>query len=573
MRLQSQSEIFRDVFSSTRQKIRNPLHMLISYAELISEQNSEKTDSQLSRQISQLLSLCEKALYDTHLALDTTAFDPTQTPVEIFETTRKSFLDSSAEIVLISKELADLVEGGSSESLKRDVGKLLHAATNFAASTGSLEMLPNADLLHTAPPAVSIPVQNVQSTEEPLIAKIEYRGLLLVVDDDEGNRDVLSRRLLRDRYEVMLAESGKQALRMLRRYDFDLVLLDIMMPEMDGIAVLAELKRDQRLNELPVVMITAVDDVETIAGCIEAGADDYLLKPFNPVLLRARINALLERKRLQDEQKRQRMNLETVLNESRRQKEQAEQLLLNILPISVAEELKEFGSVQPMYFEDVTIVFADLVGFTASTEQLPADELVQALNEHFTACDRIVSRYGLAKLKTIGDCYMFAGGIPIRNPSHPVDSVLAAMEMIDSIRVLNQTHQVDWQLRIGMHTGSVIAGVVGIHKFAFDIWGDAVNFSSRVEACGESNRINLSSYTFVRVKDFFAGERREKVKIKEGKEVEMYFIAGLAARLLGQGTASGLSAFQARYSTYFKKALPTFPPSLFPKLGEPSEDA
>jgi adenylate cyclase len=370
----------------------------------------------------------------------------------------------------------------------------------------------------------------------------------------------LSRRLLRDGCEVMLAETGRQALRMARRYAFDLILLDIMMPEMDGIMVLAEIRKDPKLRRLPVIMISAVDDVESIVRCIELGADDYLPKPFNPVILRARVNALLERKRLQDNEARKTEELQRAFAEIEQQRRKAEELLLNILPSSIAEELQTAGCVEPMYFEDVTIAFADFVGFTLSTEQLPADELVTILSKYFTAFDNIMRRYDLEKLKTIGDCYMFAGGLPIRSPSHPVDTILGAFEMLRVTQEMSREGPVSWQLRIGVHTGPVVAGVVGIHKFSFDIWGDAVNFSSRMEASGAPGRVNLSPNTYARVKDFFACEKRGKIKIKDGREVEMYFVNGIASGLLANKSATTpLKSFGQRYHAYFRKDLPAFP--------------
>jgi class 3 adenylate cyclase len=348
---------------------------------------------------------------------------------------------------------------------------------------------------------------------------------------------------------------------MLQRYEFDIVLLDIMMPGMDGYAVLERFKKDPALLHLPVIMITAVDEMESVVRCIELGADDYLLKPFNPVLLRARINALLEQKRLRDAEKRKTAELERLFAEVETERRKTRELLLNILPHSVAEELQTAGSVRPMYFEDVTIVFADIVGFTLSTEQLPADELVDILHEYFTAFDQIISRNGLEKLKTIGDCYMFAGGIPVRKPSHPVDSVLAAFEMVNTMKKISEHGRVNWQLRIGIHTGPVIAGVVGINKFAFDIWGDAVNFSSRMEACGAPGRINLSASSYARVKDFFACEKREKIRIKDGREVDTYFVNGIAPGLLEHKKLAPAHAFEQRYHTYFRSqphGLPAF---------------
>jgi class 3 adenylate cyclase len=207
------------------------------------------------------------------------------------------------------------------------------------------------------------------------------------------------------------------------------------------------------------------------------------------------------------------------------------------------------------------------VGFTLATEQLPADELVNILHRYFTAFDSIMERYGLEKLKTIGDCYMFAGGCPVRNPSHPVDVILAAFDMIHATREMARQGPVDWQLRIGVHTGPVIAGVVGIHKFTFDIWGDAVNFSSRMESSSEAGRINLSANTYSRVKDFFACEKRGRIKIKDGREVEMHFVKGIAAGLLANTSVAPVPAFEQRYRTYFRKNLQSFPELLAKMAG------
>lgn len=548
-----------------RSKIRSPLHKLISYAELISEDEACQANVAMIGEIDKLLRICEAIQHQTQAAFERAIIEETDPRNAVSQ----AISEYSPDLQVIQRRLEQLGAEKPSERLQHDVAAICQTIESFGDALSRLATVELIEPPVQAAPPVSVPPSSIPRARDQLIAQVEYRGLLLVVDDDEGNRDVLSRRLLRDGYEVMLAESGRQALRMLNRYDFDLVLLDIMMPGMDGISVLTELKNSPRLFQLPVIMITAVDDIEAIAHCIEKGADDYLLKPFNPVLLRARVGALLERKKLYDQQQRQRRELEEILENNQREKERAEQMLLNILPPTVAQELSEFGSVKPMYFEDVTIVFADIVGFTLSTEQLPADELVEILNEYFTRCDQIVMRYGLEKLKTIGDCYMYAGGLPIRNPSHPVDSVLAATEMISAMKDLSLGRNVDWQLRIGINTGPVIAGVVGIRKFAFDIWGDSVNFSSRIEACGAPDRINLSLSTFARVKDFFACEKRERVRVKEGKEVEMYFVNGIAAGLSSKQNMSTLTAFTNRYETYFRKELRTFPPSLFEQNQQP----
>jgi class 3 adenylate cyclase len=242
------------------------------------------------------------------------------------------------------------------------------------------------------------------------------------------------------------------------------------------------------------------------------------------------------------------------------EKRVSESLLLNILPAEVADELRAKGLVSPKYFEDVTILFTDFVGFTLSTEKLAVEELVDMLHDYFTAFDQIVARYGLEKMKTIGDSYMCISGLPLRNPAHPVDMVMAAFEMLHAVQERSRADRpVQWQVRIGIHTGPVIAGVVGINKFAFDIWGDTVNYSSRMESSGAADRINLSERTYSRVKDFFACQHRGKVLTKDKREMDMYFANGVLPGLVNGSEESPPPAFVRRYNVYFQKDPPSFP--------------
>ena len=566
------SVTFREGLSNLRYKIRAPLLQIISYAELMSEAEGQKKDSTFSTRLSDILAACEPILRVTS---SPPAFED---PDTVTNDLQQEFFRSSPQILKLSEQLHQLAALSEFATYQGDAGKLRHAAEALhdlfkrASETSIRDLIfsqpqQTREMSRPLPQNPQAPGNGFSTAAQAGKSNLGQKGLLLVVDDNEGNRDVLSRRLLRDGCEVMLAETGRQALRMARRYKFDLILLDIMMPEMDGFAVLDELKKDPRLRYIPVIMISAIDEIESVVRCIELGADDYLTKPFNPVLLRARVNALLERKRLRDEETRRAEELQKALADVDSQRKKTEQLLLNILPASIAEELQTQGSVQPMYFEDVTIVFADFVGFTLSTEELPADDLVRILHAYFTAFDTIMGRYGMEKLKTIGDCYMFVGGMPIRNPSHPVDAVLAAFEMLQVTRQMADAGPVSWDLRIGIHTGPVVAGVVGIHKFAFDIWGDAVNFSSRMESSGAPGRVNLSASTYARVKDFFACEKRGKVRIKDGREVEMYFVTGVAAGLLADKSGAPLKAFEQRYHTYFRKQLAAFPDFLAASAG------
>jgi class 3 adenylate cyclase/HAMP domain-containing protein len=252
--------------------------------------------------------------------------------------------------------------------------------------------------------------------------------------------------------------------------------------------------------------------------------------------------------------------LESRNKEVEAQRRVSDNLLLNILPEQIAEELRKNESVEPKYFEDVTILFTDFVGFTLSTEKMAADELVQVLNDYFTAFDQITSRYGIEKLKTIGDSYMCVAGMPVRSPSHPVDMVLAAFEMVHVVQQLSSRPGApNWAVRVGVHTGPVISGVVGIHKFAFDVWGESVNYASRMESSGAANRVNLSERTHSRVKDFITCEYRGKVATKDRRELDMYFANGVLPELMDDPTQFPSPAFLRRYRTYFQKGPRAFP--------------
>lgn len=210
------------------------------------------------------------------------------------------------------------------------------------------------------------------------------------------------------------------------------------------------------------------------------------------------------------------------------EKNRSEKLLLNILPIEVAEELKDRGFVQPVLYENVSILFTDFEGFTKIAETMSPEELIKTLDTSFTRFDKVIEKYNLEKLKTIGDSYMCAGGLPIENKSHPIDACLAALELknlMAQVKELQVSMSLPfWELRIGIHSGSVIAGVIGEKKFAYDIWGDAVNTASRLESSGATGEINISQSVFNQVKNFFNCEYRGKIPAKNKGDVDMYFL-------------------------------------------------
>lgn len=220
--------------------------------------------------------------------------------------------------------------------------------------------------------------------------------------------------------------------------------------------------------------------------------------------------------------------IRTQFQEIEREKQISDNLLLNILPAEVAEELKAKGSADAKQFDEVTVLFTDFKDFTKISEKMTARELVEEINTCFMAFDKIMETYGIEKIKTIGDSYMCAGGLPVANESHAIDVVRAGIEIQNFIlhRAAERTSsgKEPFQIRIGIHTGPVVAGIVGIKKFAYDIWGDTVNTASRMESSGEAGKVNISGATYELVKDKFTCVYRGKIDAKGKGELDMYFV-------------------------------------------------
>jgi class 3 adenylate cyclase len=299
----------------------------------------------------------------------------------------------------------------------------------------------------------------------------------------------------------------------------DLVLLDLMMPGISGYDALTLLKGDPRFREIPVIMISALTELDSIVRCIEAGADDYLAKPFDPVLLRARVGSSLEKKHLRD---REREMVEAL----RVEKERSEQLLLNILPKEIVARLNRGETVIADQLSNVTILFSDLVGFTKLSSRLSATDLVRLMNELFSEFDRLALSLGVEKIKTIGDAYMLVGGLPEPRADHAHAVADMALAMIGVVERMNHKLTTPLQMRIGIHSGDVVAGVIGTHKFAYDIWGDTVNIASRMESHSLPNHIQVSAATHRHLQESFRLEPHGSVDVKGKGPMETYFLLG-----------------------------------------------
>jgi class 3 adenylate cyclase len=225
---------------------------------------------------------------------------------------------------------------------------------------------------------------------------------------------------------------------------------------------------------------------------------------------------------------RQEKLLETQNMSLAMEQQKSEKLLLNILPRETAEELKHTGAARSRQFDSVTILFSDFKNFTLASERMSPEELVNEIHRYFSYFDSIMEKYGLEKIKTIGDAYMCAGGIPDENTTHASDVIRAAIDMQQYVANLKKEKiaagEIFFEIRIGIHTGPVVAGIVGTKKFAYDVWGDTVNLASRMESSGEVGRVNISATTYKLVKDSFPCEYRGKVSAKNKGEIDMYFV-------------------------------------------------
>lgn len=382
-----------------------------------------------------------------------------------------------------------------------------------------------AERYHLGSPASGGSLPPLPVVDPPKVVSSESRAAsprpshILVVDDEPLNCDMLVRRLQRMGFTAQVASNGLEALELINRTSFDLVLLDILMPVLDGFRTLERLKADPKLRHIPVIMITALDEVSATVRCIEAGAEDYVAKPFNPVILRARIGASLERKRLRDQER-------AYLAEIQTERAKSERLLLNVLPKAIGERLKHGEKMIVDSVAAATVIFADIVNFTGIATHMTPARTVTLLNELFSDFDQLVERMGVEKIKTIGDAYMVVGGVPVPMENHAERCAEMALAMLESLLVFNLRTGQNWQIRIGMHTGPVVAGIIGSKKFAYDLWGDTVNIASRLESHGEPGTIQVSRATSDILADKFLLEPRGGVALKNRGEMMAYRLIG-----------------------------------------------
>jgi adenylate cyclase len=303
---------------------------------------------------------------------------------------------------------------------------------------------------------------------------ITERKLILVVDDTPLNISVITGGL-KDTYKTKVATSGAKALTIAAGDEKpDLILLDVMMPEMDGYEVCRRLKSDPATHEIPVMFLTAMTEVADETKGFDMGAVDYIHKPFSPPVVLARVQTHL--------------NLRETREQLVREKQLVDRLLENTLPSAAVRELKTTGKVAPQRFDNVAVMFIDLVSFTAFCDRHTPEEVVGALSDLFVMFEETASRNGLEKIKTIGDAFLATAGLlsPVADPLRA--AVACALEIAAATPRIRD----GWRVHAGVHLGPVMAGIVGRERHQFDIWGDTVNVAARLSSAASPNSVVLT---------------------------------------------------------------------------------
>jgi len=327
--------------------------------------------------------------------------------------------------------------------------------------------------------------------------------IVLIVDDAVENLQVLSG-LLKDKYRVKIAKNGEKAIELANATEKpNLILLDVVMPGMSGFEVCAQLKSDDSTKNIPVIFITALNESADETKGFSVGGADFISKPFHPEVVLARIQTHIE--------------LQAA-------KQKSDTLLNVLLPENVVNDLINNGKHIPEIHNNVSILFFDFVGFTNMTTQMNPQVLIEELSGIFTDFDEICSKHHATRIKTIGDAYMATTGLGTDDKNHAVNLVNTAIDFINYLNNRNQTAAYKWQCRIGVHSGSVIAGIIGKNRFAYDILGDDVNIAAKVESAGVPMKVTITEATKQLCANEFVSESIGKVMLKRRGEMELFVV-------------------------------------------------
>jgi adenylate cyclase len=348
---------------------------------------------------------------------------------------------------------------------------------------------------------------------------------ILVVDDQPANVLLLERMLGDAGYQAVTSTLDPHAVCALHEKNrYDLILLDLQMPGMDGFQVMEGLKEIETAGYLPVLVITAQPDHKLRA--LRAGAKDFISKPFDVAEVLMRVHNMLEVRLLHIEIRRKNDELKALFDQVVAERKLSERLALHVPPDSIAARLPARPDVTADSFADVTVVIADIVGLAELTPALSAERLAVLVDEIFTGFDGLVQARGLKKIKTLGNSYMAAAGVPGRRADHAAQATHLSLDMIDAVDRFNERRGHALQVRIGVASGAVVAGVIGKRLYLYDVWGDAVTIAGRMESHGVAGRVQVSDSTRLLLGEPFLIEERGVLEVLGKGEIKTWFVRG-----------------------------------------------
>ncbi|MGH8768052.1 MAG: response regulator [Burkholderiales bacterium] len=516
----------RAALAYLRHELRTPLNHIIGYSEMLLEDVADGDLAALEPGLRRVHEDAQRllAIINDLVRADAAHVDLERLSAELAEPL-SSVITSVAELKLRATR-------AGAERAGQDLDRVASAASALQSVITNGVRVPDAQSATHSVAAVPAPAAE---------ARVEA-GAILIVDDNLANREMLGRRLEREGHRVQLAAGGREALDLLRRQGFDLVLLDVMMPEVDGYEVLQQLKADTALREIPVLMISALDEMESVVRCIELGAEDYLPKPFDPVLLRARIGACLEKKRLRD---REAQHVQELAEWNRTLEQRvAEQVALverlgrlkRFFSPQLAELIVTGGADDPLktHRRDVTVCFLDLRGFTAFAESAEPEEVMGVLREYHAGMGKLILEHEGTLERFTGDGMMifFNDPVPVPNPGERAVRMALAMrervaELIGKWRKLG--YELD--LGIGIAQGYATIGAIGFEgRWDYGAIGSVTNLAARL--CGEAKpgQILISKRVLATMEELLQVESAGELSLKGfNRPIPAFNVLGLAS--------------------------------------------
>jgi DNA-binding response OmpR family regulator len=511
-----------DPIAAIRHSLRTPLNQILGYCELLLEDTEDAGLDEFSANLRKIHTAGEQLLALITEGLAPWKFQAGGIDLDAMRLEMRTPLNL---IIGYGELCQEMAEDEKLDNLLPDLNKITGAARNLLALFMSLSFpkqlaTPKPD--ETQASTTARPASETAGADQTESQALSGSSILLV-DDNEMNRDMLCRRLERQGCKITEAENGRQAIELLQSHKFDLILLDVVMPEMSGPETLKAIKANSSWKQLPVIMLTALDETDTAIQCISSGADDYITKPFNPVLLNARISACLEKKRLREQE-------QNYLGLIQMERQKSEALLRNVLPVSIAKRLKEGESTIADVFASATVLFADIADFSQATSRLTPTQTVELLGDIYSQFDWLAEMFGLEKIKTFADGYLAIAGAPIPQENHAIAAVEMALEMHKVIRRIGTFGGFSFLLRIGISTGPVVGGVIGRKKYIYDIWGDTVRQAILMNPFCEPGSTCVTESTYAELAEKYLFKKGQVFDIRHKGPVQTYVLLGRKSR-------------------------------------------